>query len=221
MVDAWVLLPVFVSLFAIVDPIAVVPVFLALTQQQTAPERRKVALQAVVAGAGVLFFFGIAGDYIFEAFGITIPAFRVAGGVLLFKYAYDMLHGERPGADGTNREIGAAAGDSRREALSLAVTPLGVPLLTGPGAIVTMMVFLSGEPDPMIRVGIFGAALVVFLLTYAMLLGSSTLDRLLGPNGLMITMRLMGLILAAVAVQFVVVGIAQLWQQTLGASPLH
>lgn len=222
MVDWLALLPVFVSLFAIVNPTGVLPVYLAFTRGMTEAERRRVAWKAVLVACGVLLFFGLAGDAIFRTFGITIPAFRVAGGILIFKYAYDMLHGERPGIDATEEEIASVearrddpAARARRE--SVAITPLGVPLLTGPGAIATMMVYLAGAPDVAFRAAIFGAAILVFALSFGMLLAASRLGRALGPSGMMIVIRLMGLILAAVAVQFVATGTMQLVDTFLDA----
>jgi multiple antibiotic resistance protein len=203
--DVFALVSVFVSLFAIVDPLAAAPVFLALTNGYSPAEKRRVALKAVLVAGGVLLFFGLAGEYVFRVFGITIPAFRIAGGILIFKYAFDMLHGERPGPDGTHEEIQSAIA---RE--SVGITPLGVPLLTGPGAIATMMVFLAGAPSGSLRMGIYASALLVFVLSYVVFLGAGTLDRLLGPTGLMVTIRLMGLLLAAVAVQFVATGAMEL-----------
>lgn len=211
-VDAFALVSVFVSLFAIVDAIAVVPVFLALTRGFSPAERRRVALKGALVGLGVLLFFGLAGDFVFRVFGITIPAFRIAGGLLIFKYAFDMLHGERPGQDANDEELRRAEAVQRE---SVGITPIGVPLLTGPGAIATMMVYVSTAPDDLTRVGIFGAAILVFVLAYALLRSAPMVDRFLGPTGLMITIRLMGLILAAVAVQFVadgVMGLVRIFQ---------
>lgn len=209
-VDVIGLLSIFVSLFAIVDAPAVVPIFLALTRGFTQEEKRRVATKAVAVGLGVLLFFGLAGDFVFRVFGITIPAFRIAGGLLILKYAFDMLHGERPGQDANEAELRRAEA-VRRE--SVGITPLGVPLLTGPGAIATMMVYVSTAPDDATRVGIFGAAILVFAFAYAILRGAPMVDRFLGPTGLMVTIRLLGLILAAVAVQFVADGVMGLVRQ--------
>lgn len=213
MVDLIALVPVFISLFAIVDPVAAVPVFIALTRGASAAQRRRIALKGVVVAAAVLVAFGLAGDLVFRTFGITIPAFRVAGGLLIFKYAFDMLHGERPGEDGRDEEIAEAVAHdaerprARRDALEgVGITPIGIPLLSGPGAIATMMVFVSGAPDAATRMGIYAAALLVFALSFAMLVAAAGVDRVLGHTGMMVTIRLMGLLLAAVAVQFVADG---------------
>jgi multiple antibiotic resistance protein len=200
--DLLALVSVFASLFAIVDPLAAAPVYLSLTRGYSDAEKRHVALKAVLVAAGVLIFFGLAGEQVFRVFGITIPAFRIAGGILIFKYAFDMLHGERPGPDGTHKEIKDAI-----ERESIGITPLGVPLLTGPGAIATVMVFLAGAPDETYRVGVYACIVLIFVISYVMLLSAARFDRLLGPTGLMVTIRLMGLLLAAIAVQFVADGI--------------
>ncbi|HWG89926.1 MAG TPA: NAAT family transporter [Candidatus Thermoplasmatota archaeon] len=206
------LLPVFVSLFAIVDPIAVAPVYLALTKGYTEAERRRVALKAVLVGGGVLLGFGLAGEFIFKMFGVTIPAFRIAGGILLFVYAFDMLRGHRPSPDGRAEEIQDAI---EREAVG--ITPLGVPLLTGPGAIATMMVLVATAPDVEFRMGIYLCAVLVFVVSFLMLIGATYMMRFLAPSGLMVTTRLLGLILAAVAVQFVLTGITGVVDQYFAA----
>lgn len=120
-----------------------------------------------------------------------------------------MLHGERPGQDGRPHEIEAASRDE------VAITPLGVPLLTGPGAIVTFMVFLAGAPDASFRIALYGAAILVFVITALMLLFPARLDRVLSPSARIVTSRLMGLLLAAIAVEFVAegaLGLVDAWQ---------
>ena len=199
-VTAW--FAILVSLFAIVNPVGTIPTFVALTAGYTAKERRHVITKAILVGAGVLLLFGLAGERIFSMFSITIPAFRIAGGILIFKVAFDMLHGERPRSDSNDQEITDAL-----ERESIGITPLGVPLLTGPGAITTVMIFIASYDAAGDRAMIYGAVMLVFAASFLLLFAAERLFQFMGRSGLMVFTRIMGLILAAVAVQFVINGV--------------
>jgi multiple antibiotic resistance protein len=199
-VTAW--FAILVSVFAIVNPVGTIPTFVALTADYTPRERRHVITKAVLVGCGVLILFGLAGERIFQVFSITIPAFRIAGGILIFKVAFDMLQGERPKSDSNDQEITDAL-----ERESIGITPLGVPLLTGPGAITTVMIFIAGHPAPVDRALIYGAVALTFAASFVLLFMGARLFKFMGRSGLMVFTRIMGLILAAVAVQFVVNGV--------------
>ena len=199
-VTAW--FAILVSVFAIVNPVGTIPTFVALTADYTPKERRHVITKAVLVGCGVLVVFGLAGERIFDVFSITIPAFRIAGGILIFKVAFDMLHGERPKSDSNDQEITDAL-----ERESVGITPLGVPLLTGPGAITTVMIFIASHESTMDRLLIYAAVGITFALAFLLLFAGDRLFKLMGRSGLMVFTRIMGLILAAVAVQFVVNGV--------------
>lgn len=201
-VDATAWLAILVSLFAIVNPVGTIPTFVALTGGYSSKERRHVIAKAVLVGAGVLLLFGLAGERIFDVFSITIPAFRIAGGILIFKVAFDMLHGERPRSDSNDQEITDAL-----ERESIGITPLGVPLLTGPGAITTVMIFIASYPETGDRLMIYGAVLLTFAATFLLLFVGERLFQFMGRSGLMVFTRIMGLILAAIAVQFVINGV--------------
>lgn len=195
---------VLVSIFAIVNPVGTIPTFVALTAGFTHHERRNVIAKATLVGCGVLLLFGLVGQRIFDVFSITIPAFRIAGGILIFKVAFDMLHGERPKSDSNEQEITDAL-----ERENVGITPLGVPLLTGPGAITTVMILVATNTAAGDRMIIYGAVLLVFVATFVLLYVGERLFGLLGRSGLMVFTRIMGLLLAALAVQFVVTGIVQ------------
>lgn len=198
------LLAIQVSIFAIVNPVGVIPTFLALTGGYTRGERRKVITKAVLVGGGVLVVFGLAGQAIFSVFSITIPAFRIAGGILIFKVAFDMLQGERPKADSNDQEIADAL-----ERENIGITPLGVPLLTGPGAITTVMILVAGHPSGIDRALIYAAVTVTFVTAAILLVMGERLFRFMGRSGLQVFTRIMGLLLAATAVQFILNGLAQ------------
>jgi multiple antibiotic resistance protein len=193
----------FTSILFLVDPIAVVPTFLAITQGETVERRRDTARRACLAAAVLLLVFAAAGNLIFRAFGITLPAFRIAGGAILWLVAMDMLRGERKTQE-SEEEIDEGI---RKE--DVALTPLATPLLAGPGAISTVMV-LSGQARTPARAAVVYASIVVTLLiSWIMLRIGDRVMKRFGQTGIRVTMRIMGLLLAAVAVQFVITGVRE------------
>ena len=193
----------FTSILFLVDPIAVVPTFLAITQGETLERRRATARRACIAAGILLIVFAAAGNLIFRAFGITLPAFRIAGGAILWLVAMDMLRGER-----RTQESEAEIDEGIRKD-DVALTPLAMPMLAGPGAISTVMV-LSGQARTPARAAVIYASIVVTLvISWIMLrVGDRVMSRF-GQTGIRVIMRLMGLMLAAVAVQFIVTGIRE------------
>ena len=190
------------SVFFVVDPIAVVPVFLAMTAHETPAQRQRTALRASVATGITLIAFALAGHLIFRAFGISLGAFKIAGGVLLFMLALDMMQA-RPSRTRTTPE-------ERREGIDkedVAIIPLAIPLLSGPGSIATVMVLMAQRPDWTYAVPVLLSIVVTAALTFLMLRGASWLEHRLSRTFMNVLMRVMGLILAAVAVEFIVGGI--------------
>ncbi|HJR65451.1 MAG TPA: MarC family protein [Gemmatimonadaceae bacterium] len=193
----------FTSILFLVDPIAVVPTFLAITQGETVERRRATARRACIAAGILLIVFAAGGNLIFRAFGITLPAFRIAGGAILWLVAMDMLRGER-----RTQESEAEIDEGIRKD-DVALTPLAMPMLAGPGAISTVMV-LSGQARTPARVAVIYASIVVTLvISWVMLRISDRVMSRFGQTGIRVIMRIMGLMLAAVAVQFVVTGIRE------------
>lgn len=189
------------SVLFIVDPIAAVPSYLVITQDETPEERRRTALRACVAMALLLIVFGAAGRFIFEAFGITLPAFRVAGGLILWLVALDMVRAKRTTQESTEELSEGQAKDD------VAVTPLAIPVLAGPGAISTVMV-LAGEVRSVVHgVVVYGSIVVTALVSYATLRAGERMIELIGQTGIRVMTRIMGLLLAAVATQFILTGI--------------
>lgn len=191
----------FTSILFIVDPIAVIPTYLVITQGETAAQRRDTARRACIAAAVLLVVFSVAGRLIFQLFGITLPAFRIAGGLILWLVAMDMLHGQR-----TTQESPTEIHEGK-EKDDVAITPLAVPMLAGPGAISTVIV-LGGQARTITEHAIVYAAIVLtaILSWLSLLLGERLVSRL-GQTGIRVTTRIMGLLLAAVAIQFVLTGV--------------
>jgi len=193
----------FTSVLFIVDPIAALPTFLVITQDQTAEERRSTALRACLAMAILLAVFGLAGNLIFKAFGITLPAFRIAGGLILWLVAIDMLKAQRSTQE--NREE-VAEGVAKDD---VALTPLAIPVLAGPGAISTVMV-LAGQSHSLDHaVVVYGSIALTALVAYVCLRLGDRLVKYLGRTGIGVVTRVMGLLLAAVATQFILTGIQE------------
>lgn len=193
----------FTSILFLVDPIAVVPTFLVITQGESEERRRATARRACLAAAILLVVFAAAGNLIFRAFGITLPAFRIAGGAILWLVAMDMLRGERP-----TQESEAEIDEGRRKE-DVALTPLAMPMLAGPGAISTVMV-LSAQAHTTARTAVvYGSIVVTMLISWIMLrVGDRVMSRF-GQTGIRVIMRIMGLMLAAVAVQFIITGVKE------------
>lgn len=200
----------FGSLFSIVDPIAAVPAFLALVGNQTALHQHRTALRAAITCFGVLTAFALAGSLIFRFFGITIPAFKIAGGILLFGVGLEMMRAEKSKTRETEEE--QAEAETKED---VGLIPLGLPLLSGPGAIAAVMVLIGQAKDTMHRAGVLGAIALVSLSALFILRGSTWLVRVLGKTGMNIISRIMGLILAAVAIQFLLDGLREAFPNLL------
>jgi multiple antibiotic resistance protein len=193
----------FTSVLFIVDPIAAIPTYLVITQQESPAERRRTARRACIAMTVLLVVFGATGTMLFRAFGITLAAFRTAGGLILWFVAMDMLHGERRTQEGREELY---EGQIKED---VALTPLAIPMLAGPGAISTAIV-LAGQAHGAAQSGVVYASIILTgLISYVSLrLGEPLLGRL-GKTGIRVVTRIMGLILAAVAVQFVFSGVRE------------
>ncbi|MFI5256032.1 MAG: MarC family protein [Gemmatimonadales bacterium] len=193
----------FTSVLFIVDPIAVVPTYLVITQGQTTAQRRVTARRACVAAAVLLVTFAAAGRGIFGVFGITMPAFRIAGGLILWLVAMDMLHGNR------STQEGAAEITEGRAKEDVALTPLAMPMLAGPGAISTVMV-LSGQARTTPQtIAVYGSILLTIVISWLTLRVGERLVMRMGQTGIRVMTRIMGLLLAAIAVQFVITGVRE------------
>ena len=190
----------FGSLFSIVDPFAAVPAFLALTAREPELERSRIATRAVLTTFAILSTFALAGAYVFSFFGITIPAFRIAGGVLLFGVALEMVKAQKSSTRSTQDELDEEHGD-------IGIVPLGMPLLSGPGSIAAVMVLAARAHSFGERLTLHAVILLIALVCLVVLRSAGLVARALGQTGLNVLSRLMGLLLAAVAVQFVLDGI--------------
>ena len=194
-----------VTLFLIVSPIATVPTFLAMTPGNTRQERSRMARTACIAAGGILLFASLFGAQAMKALGISFPAFQVAGGLLLFFIAFDMLQ-----AKDSIKVITREESQEGAEKDDIAITPLAIPLLSGPGAI-SATILLTNRAEGLLQHAIlYGSIAAVMIATFFILHLSSVGARWLSPLLLKVTKRLMGLLLAAMAVQFVINGLTVL-----------
>ena len=190
------------SLFAIINPLSTAPIYLSLTDGYTAERRIRTLRTAVLTGAGVLVVFTLLGGTIFQLFGITMDAFRIAGGIIIFAIGLDMLDAKRARGKATESE----AQDARLQD-DVAVAPLGVPMIVGPGAITTVMVLMTQATTVAHVLIILGAIGVVLGGIYGSLRMGPRLISFFGPSGLNVMTRIMGLLVAVIGVQFVIDGV--------------
>ena len=190
----------FVTLFVIIDPIGLTPLFVALTQGMSSKRRRIIALSAVAVAFFVLSLFTLFGEAVLGFVGISMPAFRIAGGLLLFLTALDMLFQRR-----SKRREDQAEEDEHHDDPS--VFPLGIPLIAGPGAIATI-ILLAGQQPGLLGLGmVLGVMVAVLLIAFLLFMTAGWMERALGKTGINVVTRLLGMLLSALAVQFVLDGL--------------
>jgi multiple antibiotic resistance protein len=195
----------FATAFTIIDPIGMIPMTLAATARVSRERRNQIVDQAVIVAAGIILFMGVVGRLLLDYLGITLPAFMIAGGILLFLIAIDMLFARPTRAKRTEaEEREAAAGENP------AVFPLAVPMIAGPGTIATVLLLVNLSRGDRMDLSIVALAYVVALIvTWLCMRGSTWLLHYIGTTGIHVVTRLLGIILAALAVQFVLNGLGQ------------
>jgi multiple antibiotic resistance protein len=193
------------SLFVIVDPFAAVPAFIAMTPNDTPEQRSRMARLACIVAAGVMIGFAVAGQWIFKYLGITMPAFQIAASILLFVVALDMLRALRSRVKETSEETTAGT-----EKADIAITPLAIPMLAGPGAISTAILLQKQAQNVWQCGALYVCILGVASVSYIVLHFSASGARWLNPIAMKITTRIMGLLLAAVAIQFMLNAVREL-----------
>lgn len=195
------LITAFVALFVVIDPIGLAPLFVALTTGMSAQKRRAIAVRACLVAIGILLVFSIFGTSILTFIGISMPAFRISGGILLFITALDMLFERRQ----KRREDQAEEDDHDDDP---SVFPLAIPLIAGPGSIATIILLVGQTDDTVGFFAVMGVLLAIFAMTFVMFLSASAIERLLGKTGITVVTRLLGMLLAALSVQFVLDGLS-------------
>jgi multiple antibiotic resistance protein len=193
------------AVFFVIDPIANVPIFLTITAEDSPAQRRRTALRAAAATWVTLSIFALAGGLIFRAFGISLGAFKIAGGIMLLLMSIDMMRAQPSPTKTSVEEQGEASRTARDD---IAIFPLAVPMLAGPGAIATVMVLMSRTAwHPMRIAAVFVAVTVTCVASWLMMRSAANAERLLPKTLLRAFERIMGLLLAAVAVEFIAGGV--------------
>lgn len=198
------LLKTFILFFVVIEPISMVPLFGALTRGAEAGYRRRMAFKAVAISAGIFIVFALVGDYLLQALNVSVNAFKIAGGMLLFLLSVDIVFARNSGLRSTTvREQ-----DEARHREDISVFPMAFPLIAGPGALATLLLVVSEVRGDLAEVGLtLGVVMVVLLITLILLLATTQVMRVLGVTGANVVSRLLGVVLTALAVQYVIDGI--------------
>jgi|TARA_B110000438_G_scaffold251523_1_gene255992 multiple antibiotic resistance protein len=196
----------FATFFATIGPADVAAMYAALTSRATPKHRRQMAVRAVLIAGSILIVFALIGDFLLSSLGISLAALRTAGGILLLLIGIDMVFARHSGGTSTTDE-------EEQEALSkrdISVFPIATPLIAGPGALgAVILLMANAEDDISLQIAVIAALLLVLLITLTMLLLASSLQKLLGVTGMQVISRIFGVLLSALAIQFVFDGIAQ------------
>lgn len=194
----------FIALFVIIDPFAIIPVFINATMGDTKSYRQKMALKATLIATIVLLLFAFSGDKFLDFIGISAGSFKIAGGILLFFTGFDMVVARNSGIrTTTEQETEEAAHKS-----DISVFPLAIPLIAGPGALTTLVISMREvEGNLPYEISVVSVLLIVLALTYVCLLGSQVIFKMLGVTGTNVLTRIFGIIIAALAIEYVITGI--------------
>lgn len=201
--DINVLIPAFATLFVIIDPIGLMPLFVAMTQGRTTKQRRAIAMRSLATAGALLTLFGLLGEAVLGFIGISMDAFRIAGGVLLFLTALDMLFDRRSKRRGDQ----AAEATNEEDFDDPSIFPLATPLIAGPGSIATMILLVGHSDGTLGMIGVLLTMVAVLLCALALFFAAGPFERILGPTGINVVTRLLGMLLGALSIQFILDGI--------------
>jgi multiple antibiotic resistance protein len=190
----------FTSFFTLINPLGTMPIFMTMTAGLDNRGRRQTATKAVLVAFGALLFFAFTGQLLFKFFGISVDSFRVVGGIIFFMMGYDMLQARLS-------TVKVRDADKKSYVTDISVTPLGIPMICGPGSITNMIVLMEVADSPVQQATLIGIVALVLALTLMILIGSSKITEKLGETGNKVLMRLMGLIVMVIAVEFLFSGL--------------
>jgi membrane protein, MarC family len=196
----------FTSVLVVVSPISGVVTFISLTSKMTHEEKNQIAKKSVTLACVIAIFFAIAGNIVLNLFNVSVDSLRIAGGLLLFSIAFDMMHARISGESITEEEISQS-----QEREDIWVFPIGLPLLTGPGVISTVIVMMGSTENIHQKILILVSIILTFIICLYIFLFSRRIHKLIGYNGMLVFSRLMGLLLAALAVNLTSIGIINIF----------
>lgn len=202
----------FTSFFTIINPLGVMPVFMTMTSDISEQQRKRTAIKAVITAFFTLMLFAFGGQLMFKFFGISVNSFRVVGGIIFFVMGYDMLHARISRIKMDDDMVKKYVDD-------ISVTPLGIPMIAGPGAITNSIVLMEDSQTFQLKIVLIMSIVVTLLITLFVLLGAGKIIRLLGDTGNKIMMKLMGLIMMVIAVEFFFAGLKPIIQSILNITP--
>ena len=203
----------FVSLFTMVNPIGVVPPYLALTTGMTAHQGRRVALRATATALAILLAFALTGEFVFSFFGISGNALRVVGGIIFLGLGYQMLLGHPPG----EREDAQSPDEFAKD---ISITPLGIPIVCGPGAIATVILLTTEQSSASHYAITSGVIVTIMALTFLAMVFGRRIMAFFGENGTIVLLRLMGLIIMTIAIEFLITGMTPIVREMLQITPV-
>lgn len=201
------LISAFVTFFVVIDPPGCAPIFASLTKGTSAAHQKRMAYRSTMVATGVLLFFALLGELLLNALGISLDAFRIAGGIMLFLIAIDMVFEKRTERRENRAQAVAQGADGGLEAEDISVFPMGIPMIAGPGTIASVMLLTARSSGWTETFAVLGALAAVLLMTLGALLAAGPLMKKLGRNLEAMITRILGVILAALAAQFVIDGI--------------
>lgn len=198
----------FTTFFTIINPLGVMPIFMTMTKELDKHDRNQTAKKAILASFITLVIFAFSGQVLFNFFGISVNSFRVVGGIIFFLMGMDMLQARLGTVKVKPEEIKTYVSD-------ISITPLAIPMITGPGAITNAIVLMEDAGTIQFKLVLLGAILVVFAITLAILLSASKIIKILGTTGNNVLMRLMGLIIMVIAIEFFLSGFKPIFQDII------
>lgn len=203
----------FMSFFSIINPLGVMPVFMTMTSDISEKQRKRTAIKAVITAFITLMLFALGGQLMFGFFGISVNSFRVVGGIIFFMMGYEMLHARMSRIKMDDEMV-------RKYVDDISVTPLGIPMIAGPGAITNSIVLMEDSTTIELKVILILSIIATLLLTLIVLLAGGKLIRFLGDTGNKIMIKLMGLIVMVIAVEFFFAGLKPILREILNISPV-
>jgi len=201
-------LVVFTSFFTVINPLGVLPIFLTMTDGLDNVARRNTAQKAMIVSFITMVFFSLSGQVLFEFFGISVHSFRIVGGIIFFMVGQDMLQARLQRTKVPSKKVKEYVGD-------ISITPLAVPMITGPGAITNAIVLKEQADSYLDIIAFYGGIFVVCVITLMLLISANQILRVLGDTGAKMLMRIMGLIVMVIAVEFFLSGLRPIIKETL------
>lgn len=202
----------FTSFFTLINPLGTMPIFMTMTSELARAEVRRTAIKAVIVAFGTLLLFAFTGQVLFKFFGISVNSFRIVGGVIFFMMGYDMLQARLS-------KVKIKASETKSYVTDISITPLAIPMICGPGSITNIIVMMEDTTTPMEKVVLISVVAMVLALTLLILLGSTTISKRLGETGNRVLMRLMGLIVMVIAVEFFFSGLKPIIVDMIHSQP--